>query len=106
MQIQHDIHEELRRQREANQEVLIAMQTLQSLMNRTVALVGCVTLVDATGHDHAIPVNFCTSFQVCSPASKFVLWTLTDQILCSNSIRCSKFCLNVTPSKHAFRNDM
>ncbi|KAG2049260.1 hypothetical protein BDR06DRAFT_961804 [Suillus hirtellus] len=63
MQNQHAIHEELQRQREANQEVLIAMQTLQSLMNRTVALVGCVTLVDATGHDHAIPVNFCTSFQ-------------------------------------------
>ncbi|KAG2034426.1 hypothetical protein BDR03DRAFT_965259 [Suillus americanus] len=36
---------------------------MQSLMNRTVALVGCVTLVDATGHNHAIPVNFCTSFQ-------------------------------------------
>ncbi|KAG2111980.1 uncharacterized protein F5147DRAFT_835575 [Suillus discolor] len=60
MQIQRDIHEESRRQREANQELLIAMQ---SLMNRTVALAGCVILVDATGHDHAIPVNFCTSFQ-------------------------------------------
>ncbi|KAG1774575.1 hypothetical protein EV702DRAFT_517485 [Suillus placidus] len=63
MQSQHDIHEELvilRRQREEDQKLLIAMQ---SLMNRTVALVGCVTLVDATGHDHAIPVNFCTSLQ-------------------------------------------
>ncbi|KAG1845174.1 hypothetical protein F4604DRAFT_1908095 [Suillus subluteus] len=52
MQSQHDMHEKLeiiRRQREEDR--------------RTVALVGCVTLVDATGHEHAIPVNFCTSFQ-------------------------------------------
>ncbi|KIK37728.1 hypothetical protein CY34DRAFT_443873 [Suillus luteus UH-Slu-Lm8-n1] len=24
---------------------------------------GCVTLVDATGHHHDIPINFCTSYQ-------------------------------------------
>jgi hypothetical protein len=67
----------LRRQREDDQKLLIASQCT---INRIAALVGCVILVDATGHDHAIPVNFCTTFQVRSLASKFVLWTLADQI--------------------------
>lgn len=50
----------LRRQREDDQKLLIASQCT---INRIAALVGCVILVDATGHDHAIPVNFCTTFQ-------------------------------------------
>jgi hypothetical protein len=25
---------------------------------------GCVTLIDATGHQHPVSVNFCTSFEV------------------------------------------
>ncbi|KAG1871749.1 hypothetical protein DFJ58DRAFT_910784 [Suillus subalutaceus] len=63
MQSQHDMHEKLeiiRRQREEDRRVA---DHNAKLMNRTVALVGCVTLVDATGHEHAIPVKFCTSFQ-------------------------------------------
>lgn len=120
MQSQHDVHEELvilRRQQEDHQKLLITMQSLmiraQSSMGLTapqltgtVTLASCVTLVEATGHDHAIPLNFCTSFQVCSPALNSVLWKLTDQILFSKLIRCSKFCLNVTPLKHIFRDGM
>lgn len=64
----------LRRQQEDHQKLLITMQSLmiraQSSMGLTapqltgtVTLASCVTLVDATGHDHAIPLNFCTSFQ-------------------------------------------
>lgn len=77
MQSQHDVHEELvilRRQQEDHQKLLITMQSLmiraQSSMGLTapqltgtVTLASCVTLVEATGHDHAIPLNFCTSFQ-------------------------------------------
>lgn len=77
MQSQHDIHEQLailRRQQEDHQKLLITMQSLmiraQPSMGPTapqltgiVTLVGCVTLVDATGHNHAILLNFCTSFQ-------------------------------------------
>lgn len=77
MQSQHDVHEELvilRRQQEDHQKLLITMQSLmiraQSSMGLTapqltgtVTLASCVTLVDATGHDHAIPLNFCISFQ-------------------------------------------
>ncbi|KAG1770615.1 hypothetical protein EV702DRAFT_1249073 [Suillus placidus] len=58
MQSQHDIHEVLAILRRRQDSVgptptqLIAAVTL-----------GCVTLVDATGHEHAISMNFCTSFQ-------------------------------------------
>ncbi|KAG2750192.1 hypothetical protein P692DRAFT_201931327 [Suillus brevipes Sb2] len=74
MQSQHDIHEELmilRRQQEDHSKLLITIQSLmirpQSSMGPSgspgaIAL-GCVTLVDATGHDHHIPVNFCTSYR-------------------------------------------
>ncbi|KAG2153399.1 hypothetical protein DEU56DRAFT_907830 [Suillus clintonianus] len=76
IQSQHDIHEELvnlRRQQEDHQKLLLTMQNIlvreqsaagsfASHLNGTIAL-GCVTLVDATGHHHAISVNFCTSFQ-------------------------------------------
>ncbi|KAG1774656.1 hypothetical protein EV702DRAFT_1123693 [Suillus placidus] len=58
MQSQHDIHEVLailRRQQDSvgpTPTQLIAAVTL-----------GCVTLVDATGHEHAISMNFYTSYQ-------------------------------------------
>ncbi|KAG2339599.1 hypothetical protein BDR05DRAFT_1062062 [Suillus weaverae] len=58
MQSQHDIHEVLailRRQQDS-----VGPTATQSIAAVTL---GCVTLVDATGHEHAMSVNFCTSFQ-------------------------------------------
>jgi hypothetical protein len=40
---------------------------------------GCVTLVDATGHEHPISVTFCTSFQVCLLSVKFLLGRLLNK---------------------------
>ncbi|KAG1735599.1 uncharacterized protein EDB91DRAFT_1250434 [Suillus paluster] len=69
MQNQHDMREVLasqQRQREDIQKVLmmVMIRPEQPSMGlpATVAL-GCVTLVDATGHEHSISVNLCTSFQ-------------------------------------------
>ncbi|KAG1718850.1 hypothetical protein EDB19DRAFT_2030819, partial [Suillus lakei] len=48
------------------EEFLMRIETLiirgQSSVGPAISL-GCVTLVDATGHEHPIPVNFCTSYQ-------------------------------------------
>ncbi|KAG0708041.1 hypothetical protein DFH29DRAFT_894800 [Suillus ampliporus] len=74
MQSQHDRHEvltRLQRQREEhqrhheeNQKRLMEIQRLIICAGPTATqLAGTVTLVDATGHEHAIPINFCTSFQ-------------------------------------------
>jgi hypothetical protein len=74
IQSQHDIHEELmilRRQQEYHQKLLITVQSLvigsQSSMGPSASLAAialdCVTLVDATGHHHAISVNCCSSYQ-------------------------------------------
>ncbi|KAG2740122.1 hypothetical protein P692DRAFT_20841068 [Suillus brevipes Sb2] len=74
IQSQRDIQEELRiqrRQNEEQKELLVTTQgmiiRLQSFMRPSSSpgaiAVDCVTLVDATGHHHAISVNFCTSYQ-------------------------------------------
>ncbi|KAG1727846.1 hypothetical protein EDD22DRAFT_961185 [Suillus occidentalis] len=71
---QHDIHEELtilQRQQEDHNKLLITIQSMmihsQSSMGPSASpaaiALGCVTLVDATGHHHAISVNCCTSYQ-------------------------------------------
>ncbi|KAG2033108.1 hypothetical protein BDR03DRAFT_1014656 [Suillus americanus] len=73
IQSQCDAHEALvilRREQEDRQKFLMTIESIvvrgQSSVgpsaSGTVAL-GCVTLVDATGHNHAISVNFCTSYQ-------------------------------------------
>ncbi|KAG2753578.1 hypothetical protein P692DRAFT_20829121, partial [Suillus brevipes Sb2] len=74
MQSQHDIHEELMIQRRQNEDQKKLLVTTQSMIIRLQSFMGpssspgaiavdCVTLVDATGHHHAISVNFCTSYQ-------------------------------------------
>jgi hypothetical protein len=61
-----------------NQSLMIR---LQSSMGPSASLgaiaLGCVTLVDATGHHHDIPTNFCTSYQVRSLATESFSWKLT-----------------------------
>ncbi|KAG1765250.1 hypothetical protein EDD22DRAFT_413008 [Suillus occidentalis] len=60
-----------RRQIEDQNKLLITNQSLmirlQSFMGPSTSpgatALGCVTLVDATGHHHDIPMNFCTSYQ-------------------------------------------
>ncbi|KAG2063558.1 hypothetical protein BDR04DRAFT_387274 [Suillus decipiens] len=49
MQSQHDIRKML--------------AILQGPQSTAAVKLGCVTLVDATGHEHAISLTFCTSFQ-------------------------------------------
>ncbi|KAG1867240.1 hypothetical protein DFJ58DRAFT_911668 [Suillus subalutaceus] len=64
MQIQHDIHE-MRKTIERQQETLIRFESVffhgQSV-GPNVTL-GCVKLVDATDHLHAIPMDVCDSFE-------------------------------------------
>lgn len=64
MQSQRDIREVLvilQREREDRQNLLM---TIESLVTRgQTATRGCVTLIDATGHQHPIPMDFCTSFE-------------------------------------------
>ncbi|KAG1731345.1 uncharacterized protein EDB91DRAFT_1252217 [Suillus paluster] len=55
MQSQNDMHE-------MRDFIIRGQFSAGSTAVGTVAL-GCVTLVDATGHEHSISVNFCTSFQ-------------------------------------------
>ncbi|KAG1722180.1 hypothetical protein EDD22DRAFT_962303 [Suillus occidentalis] len=70
IQSQHDIHEELTILRREQEKLVITIQSLvihpQSSMGSSalpgVIAFGCVTLVDATGHHHDIPMNFCTSY--------------------------------------------
>ncbi|KAG1742477.1 hypothetical protein EDB19DRAFT_616516 [Suillus lakei] len=76
IQSQRDTHEVLvilRREQEDRQKFLTTIESIvmrgqssvgpsASHLGGTVAL-GCITLVDATGHHHAISVNCCTSFQ-------------------------------------------
>ncbi|KAG1729497.1 uncharacterized protein EDB91DRAFT_1253011 [Suillus paluster] len=74
MQSQHDMrevlasqqrhHEENQRHHEENQKLLMEIQRLTIRVGPTATqLTGTVTLIDATGHEHPISVNFCTSFQ-------------------------------------------
>ncbi|KAG1729480.1 uncharacterized protein EDB91DRAFT_809636 [Suillus paluster] len=58
MQSQNDIHE----MRDLIIRGQSAVGPTAMKLSGTIVL-GCVTLVDATGHEHAISVNFCTSFQ-------------------------------------------
>jgi len=44
---------------------------LEMQIPRTIAL-GCVTLVDATGYEHQISVEYCGSFEVYSAISEFM----------------------------------
>ena len=67
MQLQDDLYElsvhiqSLRR----------SVRQLEMQIPRTIAL-GCVTLVDATGYEHQISVNYCGSFEVYSAISEFM----------------------------------
>ncbi|KAG1778196.1 hypothetical protein EV702DRAFT_1196615 [Suillus placidus] len=73
MQSQRDIREVLQREQEDRQSFLMTIESLvtraQSSVGPTAtqligtATRGCVTLIDATGHQHPIPVNFCTSYE-------------------------------------------
>ncbi|KAG2144515.1 hypothetical protein DEU56DRAFT_789986 [Suillus clintonianus] len=75
MQNHRDMHEisVILQQQQDHQKLLMTMQSLiihgQSSVGPTATQsigaveLGCVTLVDATGHEHPISVNFCTSFQ-------------------------------------------
>ncbi|KAG2117552.1 hypothetical protein BD769DRAFT_1672593 [Suillus cothurnatus] len=71
IQSQRDTHEALailRKEKEDRQKFLVLIESMvmrgQSSMGPSAAhLAGTVTLVDATGHHHAISVNFCTSYQ-------------------------------------------
>ncbi|KAG2076200.1 hypothetical protein BDR04DRAFT_1149255 [Suillus decipiens] len=58
MQSQHDIHEVLAILRRQKDSVGPTVTQLTAAV-----ILGCVTLVDATGHEHAISVTFCASFQ-------------------------------------------
>lgn len=66
MQSQREIHElfiMLQRRQEGPQNIEQSFTVPSaSRLAGTIAL-GCVTLVDATGHHHAISVNCCTSYQ-------------------------------------------
>ncbi|KAG2120204.1 hypothetical protein BD769DRAFT_1020616 [Suillus cothurnatus] len=71
IQSQRDMHEALailRKEKEDRQKFLVLIESMvmrgQSSMGPFAThLAGTVTLVDATGHHHAISVNFCTSYQ-------------------------------------------
>ncbi|KIK34270.1 hypothetical protein CY34DRAFT_813044, partial [Suillus luteus UH-Slu-Lm8-n1] len=74
MQSQHDIQEKLmilQKQIEDQNKLLITNQSLMIRLQFSMGpsaspvatALGCVTLVDATGHHHDIPMNFCTSYQ-------------------------------------------
>jgi hypothetical protein len=114
-QSQHDIQEKfmiLQRQIEDQNRLLITTQStmirLQFFMGPSASpgaiALGCVTLVDATGHHHDIPMNFCTSYQVRSLATESFSSKLTRQILFSNSMTCSQFSFNVMRLKAKFKD--
>ncbi|KAG1758302.1 hypothetical protein EDD22DRAFT_972243 [Suillus occidentalis] len=74
IQSQHDIQEKLmilQRQIKDQNKLLITNQSLMVRLQFSMGpsaspvatTLGCVTLVDATGHHHDIPMNFCTSYQ-------------------------------------------
>jgi hypothetical protein len=77
MQSQRDTREVLvilQREQEDRQNLLMRIESLVAREYSSVgptatqligtATRGCVTLIDATGHQHPISVNFCTSFEV------------------------------------------
>jgi hypothetical protein len=61
-QNQRDIHEVLVILREDRQNLLMMIESL--VTRGQTATRGCVILIDATGHQHPIPMDFCTSFEV------------------------------------------
>ncbi|KAG1845614.1 hypothetical protein C8R48DRAFT_442428 [Suillus tomentosus] len=76
MQSQREVHEMfviLQREQEDRRKFLLTIENLvaraQSSVGPTAtqligtATRGCVTLIDATGHQYPIPVDFCTSFE-------------------------------------------
>ncbi|KAG1756100.1 hypothetical protein EDB19DRAFT_452031 [Suillus lakei] len=76
MQSQRDMHElliTLQREREDRQKLLVTIESLVTGGQLSVgptatqligtATRGCVTLIDATGHQHPISANFCASFE-------------------------------------------
>lgn len=76
MQSQRDIREVLvilQREQEDRQNFLMTIESLVTRQHSSVgptatqligtATRGCVTLIDATGHQHPISVDFCTSFE-------------------------------------------
>jgi hypothetical protein len=77
MQSQRDMCEVLvilQREQEDRQNFLMTIENLVTRQHSSVgptatqligtATRGCVTLIDATGHQHPISVDFCTSFEV------------------------------------------
>ncbi|KAG0695536.1 hypothetical protein DFH29DRAFT_1072453, partial [Suillus ampliporus] len=69
MQNHNDMHEVsaiLQRQQEDHQKLLMTMELMirgPTATQLTATVAGCVTLIDATGYEHQISVNFCTSYQ-------------------------------------------
>lgn len=52
----------LKRQQE---QILTKLDLMIGVQNPLTAQIsGCITLVDAAGHEHQIPLNFCSSYQV------------------------------------------
>lgn len=75
---------------------------VQSLVGPIVTL-GVVTLVDATGRLHPIPMDVCDSFEV-SLAIRSTLGKLTHPTLSSDSMSSSSFYSNTTRPKLKFRD--
>lgn len=75
MQSQRDIREMLvilqREQEGRRQDFLMTIESL--VTSRPSPVGGCVTLIDATGHQHPISVNFCTSFEQFNEMLKVLL---------------------------------
>ncbi|KAG2064133.1 hypothetical protein BDR04DRAFT_1110573 [Suillus decipiens] len=75
MQSQRDIREMLvilqREQEGRRQDFLMTIESL--VTSRPSSVGGCVTLIDATGHQHPISVNFCTSFEQFNEMLKVLL---------------------------------
>ncbi|KAG2057351.1 hypothetical protein BDR06DRAFT_199240 [Suillus hirtellus] len=69
MQSRREVHEMfviLQREQEDRQKFLMTIESLVARAQSSVgptATRGCVTLIDATGHQYPIPVDFCTSFE-------------------------------------------
>lgn len=93
LQRQQEDHRRQQEDHQRQQEILLRIESriirVQSSMGPVVTL-GCVTLVDAAGRQHTIPMDVCDSYQV-SLAINSVLEKLPHQILFSDSMRCSNF---------------
>ncbi|KAG2367621.1 hypothetical protein BDR07DRAFT_254476 [Suillus spraguei] len=63
MQMQHETHLFIMRRQERPQNIEQSFAVSSTTHLAATVALGCVTLVDATGHHHPIPVNMCASYQ-------------------------------------------